>query len=305
MKTRIVILTTCLFVFSFFITDAQTHHINIHFGGAWNNNIYKRIPAFRENYSLSAIFDFQYAYFFNEHWGLGLGVTLSDIHAKSTMDFDKVIEYFPGNEINNDQTYYDIYFVGKSVVEKQNVLALEIPLQAQFEWRFNKVAGIYAALGAKTYLPLRARNFGNGTGTLTTSGYEEYTDSYYHDMDNHFDTETYIKQSGPEIGIASKYNPSGVGAKEARKYRMRASINLAADFGFVFKMGSNVDFYIGTYYSVGLLDILPKYKTSFFTNEGITGTLGSDVLTQFNVKRDKWHMITCGLKMGLHIKHKN
>ena len=278
------------------------HRINIHFGGAWNNNIYKRIPAFRENYSLSAIFDFQYAYFFNEHWGLGLGVTLSDIHARATMDFDKVILQFPDNEFNNDQTYYDKYFVGRGVVEKQNVLALEIPLQAQFEWKFNEKIGIYAALGVKAYLPLRARNFGNGTGTLTTSGYEEYTDALYHDMDNHFDTYTYSKQGGPNIGMASKYNPTNAEAKEARKYRMRASVDLTADFGALFTMTPKADFYLGAYCGVGFLDILPKNKTAFFTSEGMQGTLGSDVLPQFDVKRDKWRTVTAGLKIGVHIK---
>ena len=32
------------------------------------------------------------------------------------------------------------------------------------------------------------------------------------------------------------------------------------------------------------------------------GTLGSDVLPQFDVKRDKWRTVTAGLKIGVHIK---
>ena len=279
------------------------HRINIHFGGAWNNNIYHRMNnVFRENYSLSAIFDFQYAYFFNEHWGLGLGVSLSDIHARATMDFDKVIVQFPDNEFNGDQTYYDKYFVGNGVVEKQNILALEIPLQAQFEWKFNEKVGIYAALGFKAYLPLRARNYGGGESVVTTSGYEAYTDAYYHDMENHFGAYEYSKQGGPNIGMASKYNPTNGDSKEARSYRMRASFDMIADFGALFTMSPKADFYLGAYCGVGFLDILPKNKTPFFTSEGMSGTLGSDVLTQFDVKRDKWRTVTAGLKIGVHIK---
>ena len=279
------------------------HRINIHFGGAWNNNIYHRIPAFRENYSLSALFDFQYAYFFNEHWGLGLGVTLSDIHARATMDFDKVIEQFPDEEFNQGESYYDKFFFGKNVVEKQNVLALEIPLQAQFEWKFNQKVGIYAALGVKAYLPLRARNYGDGKSHVTTSGYEEYTDAYYHDLVGHFEDYDIAKHGGPNIGMASSYNPTNTDSKkDARKYRMRASVDLIADFGALFTMSPKADFYLGAFCGVGFLDILPKNKTAFFTSEGMSGTLGSDILTQLDVKRDKWRTVTAGLKIGVHIK---
>lgn len=285
------------------------HRINLHLGGAWNNNIYNRIPAFRENYSLSAIFDFQYAYFFNEHWGLGLGVSVSDIFAKATMNFNTVIpQYEPDQEFNQGTTLYDLYIRGNDIREKQNVFALEIPLQAQFEWKFNEKIGIYAALGVKAYIPLYARNNGPKTqGTFESEGYEPYTDCWYRDMPNHFGSGAYSIVGGPNIGMASKYNPTNGSSKDARQYRMRASCDLIADFGALFTMSPKTDFYLGAYCGVGFMDILPKNKTPFVSANAdntiqMNGTLGSDVLNFFDVKRDKWRTVTVGLKIGVHIK---
>ncbi len=276
------------------------HRINMHLGGAWNNNIYQRMPIFRENYSLSAIFDFQYAYFFNEHWGLGLGVSVSDIFAKGTMNVEKTIpQYEPDQEFNNGTTLYDLYIKGNDIKERQNVLALEIPLQAQFEWKFNQKVGIYAALGLKAYIPLYARNRGDkDQGTWTSKGYEEYTDCWY-TCENHFPTGSYSLEGGSNIGMASN--------KVAKEYRMRASLDMIADFGALFTMSPKADFYVGAYCGVGFLNILPKTETSFIGLNSdnqivMNGTLGSDVLHFLELKRDKWRNVNVGLKIGVHIK---
>ena len=285
------------------------HRINLHFGGAWNNNIYNRMSAFRENYSLSAIFDFQYAYFFNEHWGLGLGASLSNIHAKATMNYSDVIYgYDVDQEFNDGVTLYDLYINGTDIKEKQYVMALEIPLQAQFEWKFNEKIGIYAALGVKAYLPLYARNKGTkDQGYYTMTGYEDHTHCWYNlegDLTNHFPSGDYSISGGENIGMASKYNPTG---SDAKTYRMRPSVDLIADFGALFTMTPKADFYLGAYCGVGFLDILPKNKTSFIGMNDknalqMNATLGSDVLTAMNVSRDKWRTVTAGLKIGVHIK---
>lgn len=294
-------------------SDQICHHrINLHLGGAWSNNIYRRMPYFRENYSFSAIFDFQYAYFFNQHWGLGIGVSLSDIFAKGTLNYpDNVIEnYTPDQDFNGGKTTYDLWVKANDLKEKQNVMALEIPLQAQFEWKFNEKVGIYAALGVKAYIPLYARNKGvkgSSQGSYTMTGYEEYTDCWYNldgDLTNHFPTGSYSISGSDNIGMASSYNPTG---KDAKKYRMRASVDLIADFGALFTMTPKADFYLGAYCGVGFLDILPKNKTAFVginkeNNLQMNSTLGSDVLTFMNVKRDKWRTVTVGLKIGVHIK---
>lgn len=271
------------------------HRINMHLGGAWSNNIYRRLSAFTENYSLSAIFDFQYAYFFNEHWGLGLGVSVSNIHAKATTDINGIIEKYGDQAFNYDQTTYDLYYKSNGIVEKQAVMALEIPLQAQFEWKFNQKVGIYAALGVKAFIPLYAKNKGTGTDVITTSGYESYTDAYYQDMPNHFGEYTYSKNGGPNIGMGTN--------KVAKDYRMRASVDMIADFGALFTMCPKADFYLGAYCGVGFLNILPKQNyTAFIDENGIHGTLGSDVFKVANVSNDKWNTVNVGLKIGVHIK---
>lgn len=276
------------------------HRINIHLGGAWNNNIYHRMPIFSENYSLSAIFDFQYAYFFNEHWGLGLGVSVSDIFAKGTMNINTVIcDYKQDQAFNGGETLYDLYIRGSYIKEKQNVFALEIPLQAQFEWKFNQKVGIYAALGLKAYIPLYARNRGDkNPGYWDSWAHEKYTDCLYF-CENHLPSGSYSLDGGKNIGMASN--------AVSKEYRMRASLDMIADFGALFTMSPKADFYVGAYCGVGFLNILPKTETSFIgQNENnqvaMNGTLGSDVLHFLDLKRDKWRNVNVGLKIGVHIK---
>ena len=66
------------------------HHINIHVGEAWTNNIYKRV-GITQYYSHSTMLDIDYAYFFNEHWGLSLGVGLNRLAAKASISKSGVI----------------------------------------------------------------------------------------------------------------------------------------------------------------------------------------------------------------------
>lgn len=280
------------------------HRINIHLGGAWNNNIYRRMDIMHQNYSLSGIFDFQYAYFFNKHWGLGLGVSLSTIQAKGTMNATNVIkDYSLDNEFNQQKTLYDLYIDATDVQERQSVYALEIPLQAQFEWMFNQKVGIYAALGIKAYLPLYAKNYGvdeKEQGTLITYGYEHYTDCWYYDMPNHYASGAYSLTASKNVGMGSN--------EVEKNYKMRASVDMIADFGALFTMCPKADFYVGAYCGVGFLDILPKEKINFADVNSAThsidmnNTLSSDILTVVDAKSKTWHNVNVGLKIGVHIR---
>ena len=97
MKKQLVLISLILAMFTSFAQDVQDettsaapqdttvatnfshNRVNIHFGGAFTNNIYKRIPApeIRQTYSLGALFELGYSYFFNQHWGIGIGVGVS------------------------------------------------------------------------------------------------------------------------------------------------------------------------------------------------------------------------------------
>ena len=180
------------------------HHINIHIGEAWANNIYKRV-GITQYYSHSTMLDIDYAYFFNEHWGLSLGVGLNRIGAKASISKSGII---PDYDVNYDQEFdqpvtydpnYDLYYDAHGLKEKEVVWAVEVPLKAHFDWRFDGRNGIYAALGLQGYFPIKAFNKYKGEGSITTMGYEAMYNQWYFQhyengeikMDNHFPDASY------------------------------------------------------------------------------------------------------------------
>ena len=290
------------------------HHINIHFGEAFTNNIYNRVKdlGFNQYYSLSSMLDVDYAYFFNEHWGLSLGVGVNRLGAKASISKSGIIaDYDVANDPNfyNNENYdpnYDLYYDARGLREKEVIWAVEVPLKAHFDWRFDGRNGIYAALGVQGYFPFKAFNKYTGEGNITTSGYEALFNQYYfvhneegvQKMDNHFGTYTYDGR-GKDV-------------------KMRCSVDVLADFGGVFQISRIADFYLGIYAKYGFLDILPKEKTSFLqaNDNGIPtfqGTLGSDILDIEKQNRidngvkvrngfNKWNLLQVGVKAGFHIK---
>lgn len=282
------------------------HHINIHVGEALTNNIYKRV-GITQYYSHSTMLDIDYAYFFNEHWGLSLGVGLNRIGAKASISKSGVIhDYDVTSDDAFDQpvTYdpnYDLFYDAHGLKEKEVVWAVEVPLKAHFDWRFDGRNGIYAALGLQGYFPIKAFNKYKGEGTINTMGYEAMFNQWYFQhyengeikMDNHFPDASYVGRG--------------------KNVKMRPSVDLVADFGGVFALNKVVDFYVGAYCKYGFLNILPKEKTSLIgsNDQGemmFQGTLGSDMLdlayqnNEIKKNKTKWNLLQIGLKAGFHFK---
>ena len=279
------------------------HRIKTYLGFGFTNNIYKRI-GLKQYYSQSELISLHYAYFFNEHWGLSLGVEANHVGAKAAFSAHGVIPQYVDPAFNNDVTYYDLYFDADGLVERQSIWAIEVPLQAQFEWKFDGRSGIYAGLGLYGYFPIvKGVNKFKGEGEITTAGVEEpYGQDYNYDysMDNHFYHGNYEGQD--------------------RRTKLRCSFGIEGDFGGVVRISRIADFYIGAFCKFNFLDILPKdeNKLNIFTNDldnipTFNGTLGSNILSMYKNNfdgnhagyekiRTKWDQLQVGLKLGFHIK---
>ena len=338
MKKQLVLISLILAMFTSFAQDVQDetksaaapqdttvasnfshNRVNIHFGGAFTNNIYKRIPApeIRQSYSLGAIFEIGYSYFFNQHWGIGLGVGVSNIHAKANLNLMGVQENAGGEEYVPEgytPSNYDLLYTTNDLFEKQYVTAIEVPLTAQFEKKFTDACGIYAQLGVKGYFPIYNRSWMK-KGTIVTTGYEPFTDALYE--------QAYCINHG-----FGEFEVKGNGST-----KLRCSVDLQADFGGIFTINNKTDFYVGVWCSYGFLDVLPKAEnrhnlvepTDNATNLNYNGLLGSnnDILFDQNqitstpanlnseytsILREEvignfhWHNLQLGVKLGIHIK---
>lgn len=275
------------------------HRINLYLGAGFTNNIYKRIDL-KQYYSISELLSLHYAYFFNEHWGLSIGAEANHVGAKAAFSGMGVLPQYNDPAFNNSDSYYDLHYEADGLMERQSIWAVEVPLMAQFEWKFDGRNGIYAGLGVYGYFPfMKGINKYKGEGTVTTYGVEDpvgqdYNEDY--DMPNHFGT----------------YNYEG----QDRRTKLRCSFGAEADFGGVFQISRVADFYIGAFCKFNFLDILPKdeNKLDIFTNDSkdvptFNGTLGSNILAtyknnvdEFSNIRTKWDQLQIGLKVGFHIK---
>ena len=323
MKKHLIIFSLMFLVLTAFSQEVQTenpqstasttdttaakpcpHRINVHLGGSITNNIYNRLndDFARTNYSLGSILELKYAYFFNEHWGISAGVGIGHYATKAVLNINGKIPQYNDpaftSHLDEDVTY-DLYYRSDKLVEKQKIWAVEIPVQAVFEHKFGGRHGIYAGLGVKAFIPVAAKSIFDNDGTITTKGYENHFDVWYQDLPNHFGTTSYNAVSS--------------------KTKLRCSVDLQFDFGGVFGLTRNLDFYLGVYTSLGFLDILPKEdnKVDFITPSeagGITlnPLMSSKFLAEYNAAnagkadykeiREKWNLFQVGVKIGFNIK---
>ena len=244
----------------------------------------------------------KYAFFFAPKWGFSLGLGVSRYAAKATLNTkghlpDLVDNGFlpnaPGNPTGHEEPYmYDARYEAKDLVERQQIFALEVPLQFHFEHKVNKNTGIFASLGATGYFPVLLAQSKFSKGSVITSGYSPYTDCTY----------TYMRHFGKEEANTVSPDP-----------KMRMSVDAVAEFGGIFRISEICDFYLGAYGSYGFFDLLPKEKANFLVagadSYTVNSVLASDYLQQYNemyndgkAVSEKWNRWQIGAKVGFHIK---
>jgi outer membrane protein OmpA-like peptidoglycan-associated protein len=281
------------------------HRIHLYLGSGYANPMYfgMKESFVHTDYSINTMFELKYAYFFAPKWGFSIGAGISHFAARNVLNFSGMIPHYndPYFSPAGSDRYYDLYYRGNDLVEKQQIWALETPFSFHFEHKIGK-HGIFASLGAKGYFPLiSARSvFPTEAGSLTLRGYEEFTNTWYDNL------------------------PLRMGERDARtvpaKVKMRYSVDITAEFGGVMRIADNCDFYLGVYGSYSFLDILPKAanKKDFITSEPnntftVNSPLATGYLTQYNQYvtsqnlgwkkvQEKWNVWQVGLKIGFHIK---
>jgi outer membrane protein OmpA-like peptidoglycan-associated protein len=285
------------------IPIAEQHRIFAYLGMGYSNSMYNGVnnDFIHRNYSLSSVLEVKYAYFFTPQWGLSLGAGLSYFTAKGTMNTEGIISHYndPYFDPGNNGRFYDLHYRTDDLVERQHIWALEVPLLGQFEHFFTDKYGILAGLGLRGYFPfISARSvFPHGEGSLTTAGYEDFTNGSYID-DPHF----------------GKRNARATAAPAS----LRISLDIVAEFGGLLRLSPVYDLYVGLYGSYGFMDVLPKDKKDFISAEpnnsfAVNSLLASGVLGDYNrfirtnhlnwkEVGEKWNRWQIGVKVGLHIK---
>ena len=286
--------------------DYARHRMMTYIGTGYANSIYSKTDNtfMNANYSLGSAIELKYAYFFVPKWGVSLGAGLSHFAAKGTLNMDGVIPQYNDPDFDaSGQRYYDLHYQISNLTEQQRIWALEIPVQFHFEHRLNRRTALFAGLGARGYFPVISAQskFTQGDGTLTVSGYEAFTDTWYTDP--------------PHFGVQEvRTTPTTV--------KLQYSIDVIADFGGLFRLSGACDLYAGVYGSYGLMDVLPKTadRKDFITPEHnslftVNPLLSSNFLGEYNryirdnnlswkQSGEQWHRWQAGVKIGIHFKVK-
>ncbi|MBO4654069.1 MAG: OmpA family protein [Bacteroidales bacterium] len=302
------------------VVDSMCHHrVNIFFGGGFTNNFYNRFDGIKYSRIHPSVHSIEigYAYFFDKHWGIGLGVGLQRQSARANMNFSGVIpnaadlDYY--NQSSLHQTNYDLLYETKNLIERQTIWAVEVPLTAQFQHFFNERNGLYATLGVRGYFPIFNRSK-IVDGSLVTTGWDEFYHAYWQ--------HEYCVGHGFD-----EYTIEGNGSA-----KLRCSVDLEANFGGLFRINNKVDFYVGLFCNYGFLDILPKAENRhnfveptdnayYFAYNGLLGSNADILNDQYvisnypasqdgstNILREnvignfKWHNLQVGVKLGISIK---
>lgn len=301
------------------VVDSICHsRVTLLFGGGFTNNYYNRFDGIKYSKIHPNVHSFElgYAYFFDRHWGIGLGVGIQRQSARANLNFRGVIpdaadlSYYNESSLHN--TNYDLLYSTKNLVEKQVIWAVDVPLTAQFHHFFNEKNGLFASLGVRGYFPIYNRSK-VVDGSLVTEGWDEYYHLHY--------VHEYCVNHGFD-----EYSIEGNGSA-----KLRCSVDLEANFGGLFRINNKVDFYVGLFCNYGFLDILPKAENRHLYVEptdnayrfSYNGLLGSNaeilndqsVISNYHVDQDghtnilnedvignfKWHNLQVGLKLGLSI----
>lgn len=209
------------------------HYVQFYVGGGYGSLGYQLKdangdPSGKVLGGANALIQLQYAYFFHENWGIGIGAAFSNLTSHAQPDGSRYWNGVPDtdNEIHNHTTAINRWN------ERQTIHALTVPISIQFQHFYKPDRGIFFDLGAAPQFALMNK-YKVLTGELEHSAYYEWSRLTLTDMHE------FTQQS-----------PESKGDLSARQI----SASAFADLGFLFKLNSELDFYLGAYGYVNLLD---------------------------------------------------
>jgi len=255
------------------------HRIWTHIGGGYASNTFKELKDFSKRLSGFGMLELGYTYFFHKNVGIGIGVGIHYTGASAKINDNDTKNLYDPKYYQNDR--YDLTYRTKSLKEKQDMWAIEVPLVLQFEkkWGTN---GIYAGIGVKGYFPISTR-IGFSDGTINI---EKIHDSQL------------MKPGDFMTNLKVHMDPKNFKSQSV-KPKMRCSVDIIADFGGIFGISRSTDIYLGVYGSYGFLNILPKKGINLDKLEKNDMVLAAVADKYVNTQKT-WNLWQVGVKFGFH-----
>ena len=270
-------------------TDRRGHYIEAHLGIGYGSLGYTLSGADnRVSGSLSGIVQLQYAYFFHQNVGVGIGAWFTNYtsmaHIGGAYTWTQYDDGSPLVDSDTEQNYHHTATVQKWR-ERQTIHNLGIPISLQFQYRKDdKKAGLFAAIGVAPSFTV-TKKYRVLDGRIAHSAYYPAWELTLDEM-HEFGTKDY------------KDEPQTKGSLS-----VRPQVAVFADLGALIPLSPQVDLFIGGYFNMvandanksDRRDIGWKDDTFDFMEE----YAGAYATTNASASRP-WE---AGLKIGIHWRY--
>ncbi|MDR2972391.1 MAG: OmpA family protein [Bacteroidales bacterium] len=265
--------------------DFCPHRILFRIGGGYANYTFKKLNNVSVNCSYTALAELGYTYFFHQNIGIGIGIGINHTGIFSKINESSIIYDYYDRVYDPKDPTYDLEYTAAPLKQQKLVWAIDIPLTLQFEKKWGK-HGIYAGVGIKGYFPFSAKiGYTDGTIKIDKIIDKEGLNVVYTDLLIHMDDRSVKGQSA--------------------KPKLRCSVDVIGEFGGVFGIARDADFYLGIFASYGFLNVYPKKdiypKADVVTTENANPKFDvSQVVSKYVSSTNKWHLFQAGVKFGFH-----
>lgn len=217
--------------------------------------------------------EIQYQAMFNHHWGIGIGLQVSNLNSKAYYDMSyKANDFMLPGALYPATVETKFFHWG----ERQRAYQVSVPVELIFRAPLSVRCAFQMGLGATLDFPFKA-TYKPTDGNYVRTAYMPNTNVTYEDMPEHgLGTFSFGSQKEEDLEL----NKYGVG--------------LLADLGFVINLSNNTGLYLGVYGNYGLMNYNPKYEQNLLlVQEGYyRNTFASNQV-------GKVYPLEAGLKIGL------
>jgi outer membrane protein OmpA-like peptidoglycan-associated protein len=252
------------------------HHLNFNLGGGLHTMFSDPIYG-DSKIGFGGMFEARYE-IVPKVVGFGTGLKLTLRNATTTTDYkEQELNYTAENGQNAKYTY-----LFKEWEEKENMFAVEIPVQLVISTGATKPTSFHAAIGASFSLPI--------AGKYKPIEGEHINYSVYFDQTK----VEYIYNKGFKDHEHLGLYPADEAEKGKIKYGI--GVNAIADLGILKKLTDQCALYIGLYGSYGLLNACKQESTPLYTPQGnkYVGLYSSNQVSKITP-------IEAGLKVGVYL----
>ena len=207
----------------------QRHNVMVNLGAGLNTMVYK-IDNGNTRLGGGMQLQGQYQYMFNENWGIGAGIGFSTLKSRAILN--NMVIAGQSSTDNANQAYVPYFKINEGWKEIQNMISIDIPVQAFYRYPINDKWALQAGLGLTLNFPAwMGNNIKYGTAVKTANFSESMGGNMVLDGD--------IKHHG--LGDYTVENLKGGIVHKA------ANVGMQADFGGLYNITELLDLYFGLY----------------------------------------------------------